>query len=72
MKELYRISGKHFVAGLEVNENGICDNCAPILRRWCMNIHIENIKKSCESRSLEIEQLTEKSTTLINDLFVED
>lgn len=72
MRELYRINGKHFVAGLEVNENGIVVNCAPILRKWCMNIHIENIKKICERRNLEIELIVKNGSDSFSHFFVDD
>lgn len=72
MNDLYRINGKHFVAGLEVNKNGIVVNCAPILRKWCMNIHIENIKKICERRNLEIDFIKKSDEDIISQFFVEN
>jgi hypothetical protein len=69
--DLYRINGKHFVAGLEVNENGIVVNCAPILRRWCNKQHIQRVKKICEKRNLEIKLIkSEKDTKSL--FFIDD
>ena len=72
MKELWMISAKYFVAGLEVNENGIVVNCAPILAKWCANQHISRVKKLCERRKLDIEKITEAERDLVSTLFVED
>ena len=71
MKNLYQISGKYFCAGLEVNENGSVVNCAPILRKWCMNQHIAKVKKICKSRGLEI-ILVKKPSDAKNLFFVDD
>jgi hypothetical protein len=32
---LVRVEAPHFVAGIEVNERGMCMNAAPILK-WCI------------------------------------
>lgn len=61
--DLFQISGKHFVAGLEVNRNGIVVNCAPILHKWCMNKHIRDIRDICEKRNLEIKLIKSDEDT---------
>ena len=70
MRDLYQISGKHFVAGLETNRNGVVVNCAPILRRWCMNKHIDYIKDICKRRKLDCSLIAERPAELISEFFV--
>lgn len=72
MNDLYRISGKHFVAGLEVNKNGVVVNCAPILRRWCANKHIDDVTKTCIKRGLDIEVITSKDYDFLSQFFIDD
>ena len=71
MNDLYQISGKTFVAGLEVNSNGIVVNCAPILRKWCDKRHISDIKDICKKRNLQIEQI-KKSFDPKSYFFIDD
>jgi len=65
MIKLYQIKSGRLIAGLEINENGICVNCAPILRKWCYNKHINDIIKKCKKLGNELYFIKEYSTPFI-------
>jgi len=59
MSNLYCLKSGYFCAGIEINENDVCINAAPILH-WCLGKKLVDIEKKSKSLKHEMFLVTEE------------